>query len=84
MKLFSLRRMEVDFWYSVVAAHVSLRLVPKVLDAVDMAFLFDECFRFWGSITEKKGRIYLALFDLLMSYVYCLASRTNFSNALRV
>ena len=45
MKLFSLRRMEVGFWYSVVAAHVSLGLVPKVLNAVDMAFLFDECFR---------------------------------------
>ena len=55
MKLFSLRRMEVDFWYSVVAAHVSLRLVPKFLDAVDMAFLFDECFRFWESITEKRA-----------------------------
>ena len=37
--------MEVGFWYSVVAAHVSLSLVPKVLNAVDMAFLFDECFR---------------------------------------
>ena len=37
--------MEVGFWYSVVAAHMSLRLVPKVLNAVDMAFLFDECFR---------------------------------------
>ena len=45
MKLFSLRRMELGFWYSVVAAHMSLRLVPKVLNAVDMAFLFDECFR---------------------------------------
>ena len=45
MKLFSLRRMEVGFWYSVVAAHMSLSLVPKVLNAVDMAFLFDECFR---------------------------------------
>jgi len=57
MKLFSLLRMEVGFWYSVVAAHVSLRLVPKVLDAVDMAFLFDECFRFWGSITEKRANL---------------------------
>ena len=37
--------MEVCFWYSVVAAHMSLRLVPKVLNAVDVAFLFDECFR---------------------------------------
>jgi len=37
--------MEVGFWYSIVAAHVSLSLVPKVLNAVDMAFLFDECFR---------------------------------------
>ena len=45
MKLFSLRRMEAGFWYSVVAAHMSLGLVPKVLNAVDMAFLFDECFR---------------------------------------
>jgi hypothetical protein len=45
MKLFSLRRMEVGFWYSVVAAHVSLSLVPKVLNANDVAFLFDECFR---------------------------------------
>ena len=31
--------MEVGFWYSVVAAHVSLSLVPKVLNAVDMTFL---------------------------------------------
>ena len=39
MKLFSLRSMEVGFWYSVAAAHMSLSLVPKVFDAVDMAFL---------------------------------------------
>jgi len=37
--------MEVSFRYAVVAAHMSLSLVPKVLNAVDMAFLFDECFR---------------------------------------
>ena len=45
MKLFSFRRMEVGFRYAVVAAHVSLSLVPKVLEAVDVTFLFDECFR---------------------------------------
>jgi len=37
--------MEVGFRYAVVTAHVPLSLVPKVLNAVDMAFLFDECFR---------------------------------------
>ena len=45
MKLFSLRRMEAGFWYSAVAAHMSLGLVPKVLDAVYMTFFFDECLR---------------------------------------
>ena len=37
--------MEVSFRYAVVAAHMSLSLVPKVLYAVYMAFFFDECFR---------------------------------------
>jgi hypothetical protein len=36
--------MEVGFRYAVVAAHVSLSLVPEVLDAVDMTFLFYKCF----------------------------------------
>ncbi len=30
--------MEVGFWYPVVAAHVPLSSVPKVLDAIDMIF----------------------------------------------
>ena len=37
-------KMEMDFRYTVVAAHLSLSLVPKALDTIDMALLFDECF----------------------------------------
>ena len=37
-------QVEEVFRYAVVAAHVSLCLVPEVLDAVDMTFLFYKCF----------------------------------------
>ena len=62
--------MEVGFWYSVVAAHVSLSLVPKILDAVDMAFLFDECFRMIDAdVVELRGwlsrsSLYATLVDI--------------------
>ena len=37
--------MKVGFRYSVVTAHVSLNLVPEIVDAVDMTFRFDKCLR---------------------------------------
>ena len=60
----------MGFWYSVLASHMSLRLVPKILDAVDMAFLFDECFRMIDAdVVEPRGwllrsSLYATLVDI--------------------
>jgi len=47
-------QVEEVFRYAVVVAHVSLCLVPEVLDAVDMTFLFYECFRMIDPDVETR------------------------------
>ena len=63
--------MEVSFRYAVVAAHMSLSLVPKVLNTVDMTFLFDECFRMiYPDVVELRAGS--GILNMGYKWIFCL------------
>ncbi len=51
------KEVEMGCWYTVEATHVTLSLVPEVLDAVDVVFLIGEQLGVVDAVVLKAGHI---------------------------